>query len=53
MVADPVAFGVRAHRESAILDELPAEHEERRLEVMAAQSIENARRHVGLGPIVE
>ena len=53
MIADPVAFIVRTHGKIAVMSKLPAEHEERRLDVAPTQRIEDVRCHVGLRPIVE
>ena len=55
VIADPVAFVMRARRQPAALGvaELFADHEERRLDAAFAQDVEHARRHAGLGTIVE
>ena len=55
MIADPVAFAMGARRKPAAfgIAKLLADHEEGRLDIAFAQDVEHARRHTGLGTIVE
>ena len=55
VIADPVALVMRPRRKPAAFGvaKLLADHEEGRLDAALAQDVEHARRHAGLGSIVE
>src|SRR6478672_1084393 len=55
MIADPVAFVMRARRQPAALriGKLFPDHEERGLDAALAQNVEHARRDAGFGTVVE